>query len=111
MTPCGTPTKPTVAPARAQPTEGPPFPRSLAERVLAESHRLVLERHLETAAPADLALWSLRGLAAEMHEAFLKSGGRREAAPQVAPQVAPIAGTRTSQEEGGKQGGAAKGSG
>lgn len=36
----------------------------MAERVLAESHRLVLERHLETAAPADLTLWSLRGLAA-----------------------------------------------
>lgn len=31
--------------------------------MLAESHRLVLERHLEQAAPADLALWSLRGLA------------------------------------------------
>lgn len=43
---------------------------------------------------------SLRGLAAEMHETFLKSGGRREAAPQPSR----IAGTRTSQEEGGKQG-------
>jgi carboxyl-terminal processing protease len=32
--------------------------------VLAESLRLVLERHLERAQPADLALWSLRGLAA-----------------------------------------------
>ncbi len=34
----------------------------MAERVLAEAHRLVLERHLDAAAPADLALWSLRGL-------------------------------------------------
>jgi carboxyl-terminal processing protease len=31
--------------------------------VLAESLRIVLERHLERAQPADLALWSLRGLA------------------------------------------------
>jgi carboxyl-terminal processing protease len=32
--------------------------------VLAESLRLVLERHIERAQPADLALWSLRGLGA-----------------------------------------------
>jgi carboxyl-terminal processing protease len=48
-------------PAAAQPT--PPFPRALVERVLGESHALVLERHLEAPAPADLVLWSLRGLA------------------------------------------------
>ncbi len=30
--------------------------------MLAESHGLILERHLEPAAPSDLALWSLRGL-------------------------------------------------
>jgi carboxyl-terminal processing protease len=46
--------------ARAQ--DAPPFPRQAAERVLAESLRLVLERHLDRPAPADLALWSLRGL-------------------------------------------------
>lgn len=39
------------------------FPRRMVERVLAESHRMVLERHLEAANPAELALWSLRGLA------------------------------------------------
>jgi carboxyl-terminal processing protease len=44
--------------------ELPPFPRQLAEQILAESFRLVLERHLERPAPADLLLWSLRGLAA-----------------------------------------------
>lgn len=32
------------------------------ERVLAESHALVLERHLEGTSPANLALWSLRGV-------------------------------------------------
>ena len=36
----------------------------MVERVLGESLRLVLERHIERAAPIDLALWSLRGLAA-----------------------------------------------
>lgn len=30
--------------------------------MLAESHAVVLERHLEAAAPANLALWSLRGV-------------------------------------------------
>jgi carboxyl-terminal processing protease len=35
----------------------------MAERVLAESHALILDRHLEPAAASDLALWSLRGLA------------------------------------------------
>ncbi len=39
---------------------------------------------------------SLRGLAAELHGTFLKSGGRRDAAPQASP----IAGTRTSKGEG-----------
>ncbi|MGG5807817.1 S41 family peptidase [Falsiroseomonas sp. CW058] len=39
------------------------FPRQMIEGVLAESHRLVLERHIEPAAATDLALWSLRGLA------------------------------------------------
>jgi carboxyl-terminal processing protease len=36
----------------------------LAEQVVGESMRLVLERHLERAVPVDLTLWSLRGLAA-----------------------------------------------
>ena len=40
-----------------------PFPRPLVESVLLDSHRLILERHLEPASPADLTLWSLRGLA------------------------------------------------
>ncbi|OYW07717.1 MAG: hypothetical protein B7Z53_05800, partial [Rhodospirillales bacterium 12-71-4] len=30
--------------------------------VLAQSHSLILDRHLEAASPADLVLWSLRGL-------------------------------------------------
>jgi len=34
----------------------------MAEGVLVEAIRLVLERHLERAAPADVTLWSLRGL-------------------------------------------------
>jgi carboxyl-terminal processing protease len=49
---------PALALAQAQDA----FPRQVAERVLADSHRLVLDRHIEPAAPADLALWSLRGL-------------------------------------------------
>lgn len=49
-------------PAPAQAGEPPGFPRELVERVLTESLRLILERHIERAAPADLALWSLRGL-------------------------------------------------
>jgi len=32
------------------------------ESVLARSHSLILERHLEAASPTDLVLWSLRGL-------------------------------------------------
>ncbi|WP_372620801.1 S41 family peptidase [Falsiroseomonas sp.] len=50
-----------LGPAAAQPPAA--FPRDMAQRVLAESMRLVLERHLEPATPASLALWSLRGLA------------------------------------------------
>jgi carboxyl-terminal processing protease len=42
--------------------EANPFPRAAVERVLAASHAVVLERHLEAEAPANLALWSLRGL-------------------------------------------------
>ncbi len=34
------------------------------EAVLGEAHAVILERHLERAAPQDLALWSLRGLSA-----------------------------------------------
>jgi carboxyl-terminal processing protease len=51
----------------------------MVEGVLAESHRLVLERHIEPAAATDLALWSLRGLAvlddrltAELHDGQLR---------------------------------------
>jgi carboxyl-terminal processing protease len=36
----------------------------MVERVLNQAMLVLLERHLERAAPADLALWSLRGLAA-----------------------------------------------
>ncbi|HEV7263843.1 MAG TPA: S41 family peptidase [Falsiroseomonas sp.] len=49
-----------AGPAAAQ--HQPSFPRDLAQRVLADSMRLVLERHLQPATPAELALWSLRGL-------------------------------------------------
>lgn len=44
--------------------------------MLAEAFRLVIERHLERAEPADLALWSLRGLGAldPRLEAALRGG-------------------------------------
>ena len=48
-------------PARAQ--EGP-FPRNTVHTALQQAFTAILERHLEPAAPADLALWSLRGLGA-----------------------------------------------
>lgn len=69
----------------------------MAERVLAESHRLVLERHIEQPAPTDLALWSLRGLAvldprldAELREGQLRLtvDGRVLAVAPVAPLLA-----------------------
>ena len=47
-------------PARAQDA----FPRSLVLPVLQQAFDAILERHLESAAPADMALWSLRGLGA-----------------------------------------------
>ncbi len=50
-----------VAPLRAQ--EGP-FPRAMVQPVLQQAFTAILERHLEPATPADLALWSLRGLGA-----------------------------------------------
>ncbi|MBC9206682.1 PDZ domain-containing protein [Roseomonas aerophila] len=48
-------------PARAQ--DGP-FPRNMVQPALQQAFTAILERHLEPAAPADLALWSLRGLGA-----------------------------------------------
>ncbi|WP_135467710.1 S41 family peptidase [Crenalkalicoccus roseus] len=38
------------------------FPRDLVQAVFASAFEVVLERHLEAAAPAELGLWSLRGL-------------------------------------------------
>ncbi len=45
--------------ARAQDTD---FPRDQVQAVLAVAFEAVLERHLESVVPADLGLWSLRGL-------------------------------------------------
>jgi carboxyl-terminal processing protease len=47
-------------PARAQES----FPSASVEDTLREAFSAIIERHLEAAAPADLALWSLRGLGA-----------------------------------------------
>lgn len=48
-----------------------PFPREPVQAVLAVALGAVLERHLERAAPADLGLWTLRGL--EVMEPLLKA--------------------------------------
>jgi len=40
------------------------FPTAETREVLATAYAAILERHLESIAPRDLALWSLRGLAA-----------------------------------------------
>jgi carboxyl-terminal processing protease len=48
-------------PARAQDV---PFPRSVVLPALQQAFAAIIERHLEAAAPADMALWSLRGLGA-----------------------------------------------
>jgi carboxyl-terminal processing protease len=50
-----------AAPARAQEA---PFPRSVVQPALQQAFTAIVERHLEAAAPADMALWSLRGLGA-----------------------------------------------
>lgn len=50
-----------AAPARAQEA---PFPRSTVQPALQQAFTAIIERHLEAAAPADMALWSLRGLGA-----------------------------------------------
>ncbi|MBC9176509.1 S41 family peptidase [Pseudoroseomonas ludipueritiae] len=50
-----------AAPARAQEA---PFPRSVVLPALQQAFTAIIERHLESAAPADMALWSLRGLGA-----------------------------------------------
>jgi carboxyl-terminal processing protease len=52
-----------VPPLSAQAQEAA-FPRSLVLPALQQAFGAIVERHLETAAPADLALWSLRGLGA-----------------------------------------------
>jgi carboxyl-terminal processing protease len=51
-----------AAPARAQPET--PMGRPMLRAVLKDAFAAIIERHLEAAAPADMALWSLRGLAA-----------------------------------------------
>ncbi|MFC7609476.1 hypothetical protein [Teichococcus aestuarii] len=40
------------------------FSRSLTRVVLREAFEAIIERHLEVAAPEEMALWSLRGLGA-----------------------------------------------
>jgi carboxyl-terminal processing protease len=50
-----------AAPAGAQEA---PFPRSVVLPALQQAFTAIIERHLESAAPADMALWSLRGLGA-----------------------------------------------
>ncbi|MFC7552044.1 hypothetical protein ACFQU7_06910 [Pseudoroseomonas wenyumeiae] len=50
-----------ASPARAQEA---PFPRSVVLPALQQAFTAIIERHLESAAPADMALWSLRGLGA-----------------------------------------------
>lgn len=49
-------------PALAQAESG--FSRSLTRIVLREAFEAIIERHLEAAAPEEMALWSLRGLGA-----------------------------------------------
>ncbi|MDB5369639.1 MAG: hypothetical protein JWP20_1197 [Roseomonas sp.] len=48
-------------PGRAQESG---FPRFIVEPALEQAFTAIAERHLESAAPADLAVWSLRGLGA-----------------------------------------------
>ncbi|MDO9708428.1 S41 family peptidase [Paracraurococcus lichenis] len=50
-----------LAPALARAQEGL-FPREQVQAVLATAMGAVLERHLEAATPAELGLWSMRGL-------------------------------------------------
>ena len=50
-----------AVPARAQEAS---FPRSMVLPSLQQAFTAIIDRHLESAAPADLALWSLRGLGA-----------------------------------------------
>ncbi|MBO1075365.1 S41 family peptidase [Roseomonas marmotae] len=50
-----------AAPGRAQEAA---FPRPAVLPVLQQAFEAIIERHLETAAPGDMALWSLRGLGA-----------------------------------------------
>ena len=82
-----------------------PLPRSLLQTVLQEAFAAILDRHLEAAAPADLALWSLRGLAAidgrlsaEVQQGRLQlmAGDRMLAAEPLpaAPAVTPAAARR-----------------
>jgi carboxyl-terminal processing protease len=41
-----------------------PFPRSVVQPALQQAFSAIIKRHLEAAAPGDIALWSLRGLSA-----------------------------------------------
>jgi carboxyl-terminal processing protease len=50
-----------AAPARAQEAS---FPRPVVLTALQQAFTAIIERHLEAAAPADMAVWSLRGLGA-----------------------------------------------
>lgn len=55
-----------ASPAAAAPEGGggraASFPRAVVRAVLAQAHAVILERHIESASPTELALWSLRGL-------------------------------------------------
>lgn len=63
--------------------------------MLAEAQALILERHLERAAPQDLALWSLRGLAAIDPRLLARAEGGQlrllaEDRPLAARMLAPL---------------------
>lgn len=60
-----------AAPVGARAQEGDEFPRERVEAVLSVALGAVLERHIERAAPASVALWSLRGL--EVLEPLLRA--------------------------------------
>jgi len=72
------------------------FSRAQVRAVLQEAFTAILERHLEEAAPADLALWSLRGLgavdpqlSARVEEGLLSlSLGARQLGAQPVPGAA-----------------------
>jgi carboxyl-terminal processing protease len=92
-------------PARAQ--EGA-FPRAMVQPALQQAFTAILERHLEPAAPSDLALWSLRGLGAvdtrlnaEILSGLLRLNlGDRLLAELLAPALPPPPDTAATPQRG-----------